>query len=51
MLELFENEIRALRTCKNINIIKLINLKKTSNNFYLILEYCNDGDLAEILEN
>ncbi len=29
MSELFENEIKVLRTCKNKNIIKLIDLKKT----------------------
>lgn len=43
--ELLENEIKVLRTCNNENIIKLYDLKKTANNFYLILEYCNEGDL------
>jgi len=41
--ELLENEIRVLKTCDNENIIKLYDLKKTSNNFYLMLEYCNEG--------
>jgi serine/threonine-protein kinase ULK2 len=31
----------VLRTCDNKNIIKLYDIKKTANNFYLILEYCN----------
>jgi serine/threonine-protein kinase ULK/ATG1 len=44
--ELLENEIKVLRTCSNENIIKLVDLKKTANNIYLILEYCNEGDLA-----
>jgi serine/threonine-protein kinase ULK/ATG1 len=35
----------VLRTCDNPNIIKLYDLKKTANNIYLILEYCNEGDL------
>ena len=39
-----------LRTCNNENIIKLSDIKKTSNNFYLILEYCNEGDLSEYLK-
>lgn len=44
-VELLENEIKVLRSCNNENIIKLYDLKKTSNNIYLILEYCNEGDL------
>ena len=46
--ELLENEIKVLRTCNNENIIKLYDLKKTANNFYLIIEYCNEGDLTGI---
>lgn len=48
--ELLENEIKVLRTCDNENIIKLYDIKKTANNFYLILEYCNEGDLNEYLK-
>lgn len=35
--ELLENEIKVLKTCDNRNIIKLYDIKKTANNFYLIL--------------
>jgi len=48
--ELLENEIRVLKTCNNDNIIKLYDIKKTSNNFYLIMEYCNEGDLMVYLK-
>ncbi len=48
--ELLENEIKVLRTCNNENIIKLYDIKKTANNFYLILEFCNEGDLSEYLK-
>lgn len=48
--ELLENEIRVLKTCNNENIMKLYDLKKTSNNFYLVLEYCNEGDLSQYLK-
>ena len=44
--ELFENEIKVLKCCSNPNIIRLYDLKKTTNNFYLIMEYCNEGDLS-----
>lgn len=47
---MLENEIKVLRTCNNENIIKLYDIKKTANNFYLILEYCNEGDLNEYLK-
>ena len=43
--ELLENEIKVLKTCNNVNIIKLFDIKKTSDNFFLIMEYCNEGDL------
>jgi serine/threonine-protein kinase ULK2 len=48
--ELLENEIKVLRTCDNENIIKLYDIKKTANNIYLVLEYCNEGDLMEYLK-
>jgi serine/threonine-protein kinase ULK/ATG1 len=48
--ELLENEIKVLRTCNNMNIVKLYDIKKTPNNFYLIMEYCNEGDLADYLK-
>jgi len=49
-LELLENEIKVLKSCDNVNIIKLYDMKKTANNFYLILEYCNEGDLGDYLK-
>ena len=48
--ELLENEIKVLRSCNNINIIKLHDIKKTKNNIYLMLEYCNEGDLMNYLK-
>ena len=48
--ELLENEIKVLRWCNNANIVKLYDIKKTSNNFYLVLEYCNEGDLSEYIK-
>jgi serine/threonine-protein kinase ULK/ATG1 len=48
--ELLENEIKVLRSCNNVNIIKLYDIKKTQNNIYLMLEYCNEGDLMQYLK-
>lgn len=39
-----------LKSCKNNNIIRLIDIKKTINNIYLILEFCNEGDLGAYLK-
>ena len=44
---MLESEIKVLKSCESHNIIKLYDMKKTSNNYYLVLEYCNDGDLTE----
>ena len=44
------DEIKILRKMDHINIIKLYDIKKTANNFYLILEFCNEGDLNEYLK-
>lgn len=38
-----------LKSCRNNNIIRLIDIKKTVNNIYLIIEYCNEGDLLAAL--
>ena len=43
--ELLKSEIKILKACKNDNIIKLYDVKKTKKRIYLILEYCNSGDL------
>ena len=49
--ELLENEIKAMLKCNsNPNIIQLFDIKKTTNNIYLIMEYCNGGDLQNIVE-
>jgi len=40
----------VLKACNNENIIKLYDIKKTSNNIYLVLEYCNNGDLSDYLK-
>jgi len=48
--ELLENEIKVLYQCDNVNILKLITIKKTANNYYLITEYCNEGDFSNLIK-
>lgn len=46
----FNNELYILRTLNHENIIKLYEIKRSSNNFYLVFEYCNGGTLNNILK-
>jgi len=50
-LVFLEREITILRMLNHPNIIKLIDVRMTSNNFYLIFEYCNGGDLQKFKQN
>ena len=45
--EFIQNEINTLKQIDNPNIIKLIEVLKTSNNYYIVYEYCNGGTLEE----
>ncbi len=49
-IKYFKNEIAILRKLYHKNIIKLEDLKKTTNHYYVIMEYCNGGTLTECLE-
>ena len=44
-----EQEITCLRKCSHENVIKLIDVLKTKNNLYIIMEYCPEGSLEELL--
>ena len=35
---------------ENPNIIKLIEIMRSSNNTYYVYEYCNGGNLFELLQ-
>ena len=44
-------ERTIIQNSNHQNILKLICIKKTKKNFYVVLEYCNGGDLSTILIN
>ena len=46
-----ENEICILKEVDHPNIIKLIEVQKTTNHIYLVMELCNGGGLSECLED
>ena len=44
------NSINILKNLNHPNIIKLKDIKKSKNNYFVMLEYCNGGNLSEALE-
>ncbi|CAD8095396.1 unnamed protein product [Paramecium primaurelia] len=44
-MSMIEKEIEILRQLDHPNIIKLIDFKRTQNHYYLVFEYCENGDL------
>ena len=49
-LELIKREISILQKINNKHIVKLHEVARTSQNLYMFLEYCMDGDLKNYLE-
>ena len=44
------NEIQILKELNHPNIVKFEEIKKTKNHYYIIMEYCNGGELYKTLE-
>ena len=49
-LRLLANEINLLKKVHHPNIVRLIDLKKTKAHCYLVMEFCNGGDLTGCLK-
>ena len=47
LYEFLQNEISILKSIDNPNIIKLFEIFKTQNNYYIVYEYCNGGNLED----
>ena len=47
--EYLANEIKILKEMDHPNIIKLIEVKDTTKYYYIVMEYCNGGDLSKCL--
>jgi serine/threonine-protein kinase ULK/ATG1 len=50
-INMIEKEIDILLKLDHPNIIKLLDYKRTVNNFYLIFEFCEHGDLDNYIRN
>ena len=51
LIKNLRRELNILHKLENPKIISLKNFKKTANNLYIILEYCNGGDLDTYSKN
>lgn len=49
MLANLKNEVSNMRLLVHPNIVQLYDVKKSPNNLYLIVEYCNYGSLEQYL--
>ena len=47
--QIFKQSIHILNSLSHKNIINLISQEKTKNNYYLVLDYANGGDLYNYL--
>ena len=45
-----KNEIAILQTLNHPNIVKFVDIKKTKKHFYIVMEFCNGGELSDALE-
>lgn len=50
LYDFIKNEIDILSQIDHPNVIRFIEILRTSNNFYLVYEYCNGGDLERLLK-
>ena len=46
----FDDEIKILKEVYHQNIIKLYDIKETTNSYFLVMEFCNGGSLKDCLE-
>lgn len=49
-LKNIQSEIDIMKMVSHENIVKLYDIFQTTNNMYIITEFCEDGDLFHFLE-
>lgn len=50
LLDLFKTEVRVMREISHPNILKCYDLLESTNNYYMILFYCNSGSLEDMIK-
>lgn len=51
MKKLLQTEVSIMHTINHPNILHLYEYFESKNNFYLVLNYCNQGDFECYLKN
>lgn len=49
--KLFQTEVEVMSKINSTNILHLFEFIETANNYYLVIQYCNNGDLEKYLQN
>ena len=49
-LKYLQNEISILTKINHPNVVKFADVKKTKKHFYIMMEYCNGGELSKALD-
>ena len=50
LFSLLQNEIQAMKMVSHPNIVQIHGVLNTQNNVYIIMEYCDGGDVGDILK-
>jgi serine/threonine protein kinase len=50
LYELIQTEIIVLKKCKNSNVISYVDSFSSPTNVYILMEFCNGGDMEQYLE-
>ena len=50
-LERIQEEIMILKKCKSPNVLKFHDVRQTTDNIYIITEFCEKGDLKKYIKN
>jgi serine/threonine-protein kinase ULK/ATG1 len=43
------NEIKIMKSISSPNVVAILDVQKTANNLYIVMEYCNQGTLEEYM--
>ena len=51
LAQLFETEVAVMSKMNHPNVMHLFEFMESENNFYLVIQYCNNGDLEGYMKN
>jgi serine/threonine protein kinase len=50
LTELFKTEVMMMKAIKNDNVVGFVDYLENSDSYFLIIEYCGDGDVDMFLK-